>query len=263
MSESTLRDPTGPDTGAVGESRRHVLDVLRSAAGPVGVREIAEETGLHSNTVRFHLDTLVGEGLAERGNEALGRPGRPRAVYSATATRTPADRRSYQLLAHMLTGLAAETLEHPAQAAAATGEAWGRYLADAPPPAQRLTAEESISRLSRVLDDAGFDPGPTECDSAPVIPLRHCPFLELAEEHRDIVCSLHLGLIRGALQEVRAPLRVDRLEPFVGPSLCMAHLAPTADHPAEGASGPRQRKKTAYRVQDPCRSDASPPSRTG
>ena len=236
MSEPTLRDPTGPDTGAAGESRGHVLDILRSAAGSVGVREIAEETGLHSNTVRFHLDTLVGEGLAERSNEALGRPGRPRAMYNAAAPRTTADRRSYQLLAHMLTGLATETLEHPAQAAAATGEAWGRYLADTPSPAQHLTAEESISRLSRVLEDAGFDPGPVESDSAPVIPLRHCPFLELAEEHRDIVCSLHLGLMRGALQEVRAPLRVDRLEPFVAPSLCTAHLAHTADRPVNGAA---------------------------
>ncbi|MFJ6070866.1 helix-turn-helix transcriptional regulator [Streptomyces sp. NPDC093065] len=234
MTESTLHDPAGPDAGATGESRGHVLDILRSASGTVGVREIAEQTGLHANTVRFHLDTLVGEGLAERSNEALGRPGRPRAVYCATATRTPADRRSYQLLAHMLTGLAAESLEHPAQAAATTGEAWGRYLADTPSPAQHVTAEESVIRLSRVLEDAGFAPGPVDGGTAPVIPLRHCPFLELAEGHRDIVCSLHLGIMRGALKEVRAPLRVDRLEPFVAPSLCVAHLART-DGPEDDA----------------------------
>ncbi|WP_405900657.1 helix-turn-helix domain-containing protein [Streptomyces sp. NBC_00727] len=237
MSESMFRDPAGSGSGAVGESRGHVLGVLRSAPGPVGVREIAESTGLHSNTVRFHLDTLVGEGLAERDSEALGRPGRPRAVYRATATRTTADRRSYQLLAHMLTGLAAESLEQPAQAAASTGEAWGRYLADTPSPAQRLTAEEAIGRLTRVLDEAGFAPGPVEgSEPDAVVPLRHCPFLEIAREHRDIVCSLHLGLMRGALEEVRAPLRVDRLEPFVGPSLCLAHLAPSDERPLDGAA---------------------------
>lgn len=43
------------------------------------------------------------------------------------------------------------------------------------------------------------------------------------------MCSLHLGLMRGALKEVRAPLGVDRLEPFVGPSLCLAHLTPQND----------------------------------
>lgn len=229
-----MRNPTG--SGAVGESRGQVLDVLRSTSGTVGVREIAGRTGLHSNTVRFHLDTLVGEGLAERSTEGLGRPGRPRAIYKASARRTTADRRSYQLLAHMLTGLAAQALERPAQAAVDAGDAWGRYLVNTPSPAQRVNAEESISRLSRVLDDAGFAPGPVESESAPVIPLRHCPFVEIAEEHQDIVCSLHLGLMRGALKEVRAPLRVDRLEPFVAPSLCLAHLARTEDRPVDGAA---------------------------
>ena len=229
MSEVTVRNPAG--SGAVGESRGYVLDVLRSASGSVGVREIAEQTALHPNTVRFHLDTLVAEGLAERSTEGPGRRGRPRAMYSALARRTTADRRSYQLLAHMLTGLAAQTLEQPAQAAVETGDAWGRYLVNTPPPAQRVNAEESISRLAQVLDDAGFAPGPVESESAPVIPLRHCPFVEIAEEHQDIVCSLHLGLMRGALKEVRAPLRVDRLEPFVAPSLCLAHLARTEGRP--------------------------------
>ncbi|WSV72334.1 helix-turn-helix domain-containing protein [Streptomyces sp. NBC_01012] len=227
MTESTLHDPAGPDAGAAGKSRGHVLDVLRSASGTVGVREIAEQTGLHTNTVRFHLHTLVGEGLAERSNEALAHPGRPRAMYCATAPPTPAGRRSYHLLAHMLTGLAAERLEHPAQAAATAGEAWGHYLADTPSPTQHISAEDSVGRLSRVLDDAGFAPGPVDGGTAPVIPLRHCPFLELAEEHQDIVCSLHLGIMRGALKEVRAPLRVERLEPFVAPSLCVAHLSRT------------------------------------
>ena len=64
MSEQPLHDPAGPS--AVGESRAHVLDVLRAASEAIGVREIAEQTGLHPNTARFHLDTLVGEGLAER-----------------------------------------------------------------------------------------------------------------------------------------------------------------------------------------------------
>ncbi|MFF0644042.1 hypothetical protein ACFYVV_10585 [Streptomyces tendae] len=64
------------------------------------------------------------------------------------------------------------------------------------------------------------------------VPLRHCPFREGAEEHRDTVCSLHLGLIRGALKEVPAPLGVDRLDPFVEPSLCLAHLSRADEHRA-------------------------------
>ncbi|WP_328558489.1 helix-turn-helix transcriptional regulator [Streptomyces coelicoflavus] len=231
MSERTLHDPTGPP--AVGESRAHVLAVLRAAPDAVGVRETAEQTGLHSNTARFHLDTLVKEGFAERATEGSGRPGRPRVVYRAVASApVRAGRRSYQLLARMLTGLITETLPQPAQAAVGAGEAWGRYLVDTPSPARRIDTEEAVRRLTQVLTDVGFAPGPVQDRPNPVVPLRHCPFREVAEEHRDTVCSLHLGLMRGALKEVRAPLGVERLEPFVEPSLCLAHLSPAGEHRA-------------------------------
>ncbi|MFG3203730.1 helix-turn-helix transcriptional regulator [Streptomyces sp. NPDC048192] len=229
MDRQTLQDPAGSSAG--GESRVRVLDVLRAASGGAGVREIAEQTGLHPNTVRFHLDALVKDGLAECRAEGRGRPGRPRTVYRAAApSRVPAGRRSYQLLAQMLTGLVSETLPHPAQAAVDAGEAWGRYLADTPSPGRRIDAEEAVRRLTQVLADVGFDPAPAGSRPDEVIALRHCPFREVAEEHREVVCSLHLGLMRGALKEVRAPLGVDRLEPFVEPALCLAHLAPAQEH---------------------------------
>jgi predicted ArsR family transcriptional regulator len=59
--------------------------------------------------------------------------------------------------------------------------------------------------------------------------LRHCPFREVAEAHRDVVCAVHLGLMQGALAEMRAPLTADRLEPFVEPSLCVARLGEPAN----------------------------------
>ncbi|WP_267594662.1 helix-turn-helix domain-containing protein [Carbonactinospora thermoautotrophica] len=36
-----------------------VLDALRRANEPMTVQQIAEELGLHPNTVRFHLGRLV------------------------------------------------------------------------------------------------------------------------------------------------------------------------------------------------------------
>ncbi|GAA1422493.1 helix-turn-helix domain-containing protein [Streptomyces thermospinosisporus] len=232
MSERTLQDPVGAPVA--GESRAQVLDVLRASPEGLGVREIAERTGLHANTARFHLDTLVKEGLAERGTEGGGRPGRPRAVYRAVASRMPAGRRSYRLLARMLTGLVTEALPQPAQSAVAAGEAWGRYLADTPPPSRRVGHDEAVRRLTRVLTDVGFAPGSVQERPDPVIPLHHCPFREIAAEHREVVCSLHLGLMRGVLKEVRAPVSVDRLEPFVEPSLCLARLTRAQDEQAAG-----------------------------
>lgn len=222
----TARMFTDPGTDpALGESRSRVLSLLRLSEGPLRVRDIAERTGLHPNTARFHLDGLVDAGLAHRHTERRTQPGRPRMVYRAAATDAPAGRRSYRLLAEMLTSLVAELLAQPDQEAIEAGEAWGRYLVERPAPSQRLDAEESIRRLSTVLADAGFAPGDVEDPIAPVIPLRHCPFREIAVQHRNVVCSLHLGLIRGVLSEIRAPLAADRLEPFVEPSLCLARLA--------------------------------------
>jgi predicted ArsR family transcriptional regulator len=235
MGELTLTDP-GPSP-VLGESRSRVLDMLRAAGGPIGVHEVATRTGLHPNTARFHLDGLVDAGLAERQVEDRSQPGRPRTVYNATATDAITGQRSYRLLAEMLTGLVADVLPQPEKAAAEAGRAWGRYLADRPAPSQRVDAEEAIRRLTTVLADAGFAPGAVRDPAKPVIPLRHCPFREIAEQHREVVCSLHLGLMQGVLAEVRAPLTADRLEPFVEPTLCLAHLTPTKQRPSSPTGG--------------------------
>ena len=60
------------------------------------------------------------------------------------------------------------------------------------------------------------------------IRLHQCPFLEVAQEHREVVCAVHLGLMRGMLDELDAPLEATRLDPFVEPDLCITRLANTA-----------------------------------
>ena len=80
------RELLAPDAGApLGRSRARVLELLREAAAPLGVQEVAERCGLHPNTARFHLDALVAAGLAirDRGprpNPGVRRLGRPAAT---------------------------------------------------------------------------------------------------------------------------------------------------------------------------------------
>lgn len=74
----------------------------------------------------------------------------------------------------------------PRQAAIAAGEAWGRFLAERPPPARQVDAEDALRRLSAVLAEAGFAPGPVPDPATPVIPLLHCPFRETAQQHREV-----------------------------------------------------------------------------
>jgi predicted ArsR family transcriptional regulator len=47
-----------------------------------------------------------------------------------------------------------------------------------------------------------------------------------------VVCPVHLGLMRGVLESAGAAVTVDRLDPFVHPDLCVAHLADAPATPA-------------------------------
>ncbi|MGM9331720.1 helix-turn-helix transcriptional regulator [Streptomyces murinus] len=242
--------------------RRAVLEVLRAAPAPLGVTETAERLGVHPNTVRFHLDALVAEALVERRAEASTGPGRPRTVYTVRPGMDRGGARGYLLLARML--LSRWTSADPAEAreqAMETGREWGRFLVDPLPPFERATAERSVARLLALLADLGFepepaagvapesapgagresasDPGPGTADenTPERIRLRHCPFLELAEEHGELICPLHLGLIQGALDRLDAPLTATRLEPFAEPDSCYAHLSAAGSAPRDTGKG--------------------------
>jgi predicted ArsR family transcriptional regulator len=218
------------DTSPLGRSRADVLDMLRAADGPLGVREVAQRTGLHPNTARFHLEALTEAGLAVRETEDRETPGRPRIGYRPVAD-GPAGRRRYRLLAEMLTGLIAGTMTTPGKAAENAGREWGAYLTEQPPPYQKLSAQEAIGRLTAVMEELGFSAQAEagDGDGQYRLCLRQCPFREVAERHQDVICSLHLGLMRGALERMRAPVTADRLDPFVEPSLCVARLTERED----------------------------------
>ena len=133
--------------------------------------------------------------------------------------------RSYRLLARILLGHLASSGPCAEESAARVGRTWGRFLVDEPLPFQELTAEEAIARLTCLLDDLGFAPEPEGGGPVPEeIRLRRCPFLELAEEYGPLVCRVHLGLMRGALDRLRAPVTVAGLEPFATPDSCAARL---------------------------------------
>ena len=225
-----------PDAGApLGQSRAHVLDLLRAAGSPAGVRDIADQAGLHPNTARFHLDALVDAGLAARAPKERTTPGRPSMAYRAVAGGETMGRRRYRLLAEMLTSLISGMLPKPGEAAGEAGREWGRYLTEPPPPYQRLDAGEAIERLTATMAEIGFAPEAVTDGTQYQLRLRQCPFREVAENHQDVVCQLHLGLMQGALAQMRAPVTADRLQPFAEPSLCIAYLATRQNQASAGS----------------------------
>ena len=212
------------DDPVLGESRSRVLAALQAASHPLGVEEVAEKVGLHPNTARFHLDGLLERGLAQRAREERSVPGRPRTLYTATPDGARTGRRSYRLLAEILTGYLVAHSRRPAAAAREAGQAWGRMLV---PRRRRRTAPATAVRdLVATLDEIGFAPEPVGTGTQRQILLHHCPFRETAEQRQEVVCAVHLGLMQGALEEMNAPIAATRLDPFVEPNLCVAHLSP-------------------------------------
>lgn len=226
--ELTRADP--PAGPVLGDSRAEVLAILQAVGEPLAVSDIAVQVGLHPNTARFHLDGLVEQGLARRETEQREVPGRPRALYAATADSPRAGRRSYRLLAEILTSYVATHSKDPGKAAVEAGEAWGRFLTERRAPFHRVDAAEAERQLVDILDDIGFAPEPVISGRERQILLHCCPFRETAKEHRDVVCGVHLGLMRGMLAELDAPVDAKSLDPFVEPNLCVTRLVtrPTA-----------------------------------
>ena len=211
--------------GETAGRRREVLRLLRKSPEPLSIAAIAEMLRVHPNTVRFHLDTLVGDGQVEHVELDRKGPGRPPLMFQAVRQMDRGGTRHYRLLAEVLATAFANEPDASAKAVAA-GREWGRKLDSGiePPPAEITSADEAIDHLVDVLDDLGFAPERRGADGEQQVGLRHCPFLELAENRTSVVCPVHLGLMQGAMETWKAPVSVDRLEAFVEPDLCVAHL---------------------------------------
>jgi predicted ArsR family transcriptional regulator len=214
---------------SVGESasrRREVLRVLRNSVDPMSIVAIADMLGVHPNTVRFHLDSLVADGQVEHVELDRKGPGRPPLMFRAVRQMDRGGTRHYRLLAEILAGAFAAERDAGAKAVAA-GRTWGRKLDSGPetPPPEPTSADDAIDHLVDMLDDLGFAPERRAVEGEQQVGLRHCPFLELAEKRAAVVCPVHLGLMQGAMEAWGAPVSVDRLEAFVEPDLCVAHLA--------------------------------------
>ncbi|GLZ28721.1 ArsR family transcriptional regulator [Lentzea sp. NBRC 105346] len=189
--------------------RDEVLAVLRD--GPRTLAEIASAIGIHPNTARFHLDALMSEELISAVPGTSSGRGRPPTTYALRPVMARGGLREYRLLAEMLLGTVTP------RRAEKIGESWGHHLVERPAPGQQVDA---TGRVVELLDRIGFAPEPV----VDGIRLRHCPFLELAEHNREVVCPMHLGLIRGALAELGSPVTAERLVPFAEGNACRAYL---------------------------------------
>ena len=203
-------------------SRFRILEELR-VRGRLDSRELGRRVGLHPNTVRSHVEQLIEAGLVKTVIAAPSGRGRPRVLYEADPDSAPAQPGGYRLLAQILASYLAST-DRPQAVAESAGRAWGSYLTERPQPFTGVSADEAIARLVALFAELGFMPEAVADGEERKILLHRCPFRAVAESNQQVVCAVHLGMLKGALAEMGAPLEATGLDPFVEPALCVAHL---------------------------------------
>lgn len=219
-----------PGFGPVAASRRPpaslsrprsaLLGVLRAQAEPVTLAALATLSELHVNTVREHLEALVRQGLARRHvAEPKGR-GRPAWLYQASGGEEPSS--EYAGLAATLAASIHRTSDTPSEDAARAGSDWGRQLAHERGARPTEDADAARRNVLDLLDDLGF--GARLDSDATVVRLGSCPLLEAARQYPDVVCGVHLGLVRGALTAYGADDEGTELVPFAEPGACLLRL---------------------------------------
>jgi predicted ArsR family transcriptional regulator len=133
-----------------------------------------------------------------------------------------AEPRDYRLLAEMLIGLVRG--KRALEQAEVLAREWGAYLVaqGRPKPGKKVQAgRRDLALLQEAMARAGFDPRfRRRAGHAVEVTLRACPFKDLAEDHRDLVCTLHRGLVEGILAGLQPPLVVEDFEPFAERGSC-------------------------------------------
>jgi predicted ArsR family transcriptional regulator len=198
-----------------------LLETLRDQPEPTTIAALVAATGLHANTVREHLEALERRDLVSRRKAPANGRGRPAWLYSALGEE-PSPRSEYAGLAATLAAAITRSSDSPREDAIAAGTEWGHELArdhgrpDGEGPA---AARREVLAL---LEDIGFAPEYAGPGSA--VRLTRCPLLEAAHRYPDVVCGVHLGIVRGALEEYDVDATGTNLVPFAEPGACRLRL---------------------------------------
>lgn len=207
-----------PADEPLSRSRRSLLENLAASPVPMTLATLAAGSGLHVNTVRGHLEALEQRGLVQRESGAPRGRGRPASLYRVVE---PAHQSEYAGLATALAAAIDRTSGHPRDDAIAAGEDWGRELARAKAGPQ-TTARAARRMVVSLLDDLGFAP---EADARHEgVRLTRCPLLDAAHRYPDVVCGVHLGIVRAALDEFGTEAAGVDLFPFSEPGACGLQL---------------------------------------
>ena len=215
-----MPEPLDVHKALADDTRHRLYRYLRLSGRAVSVREMALRLSLHPNTLRPHLRRLEEAGLVNSETSRDATVGRPQALYTVV-DRDDTEGRDYRLLADILAGLL--TGRRARERAQAQAREWGAFLAGRtiPRPGARRAAGPNLAMLQEALAEAGFDPRFRRRSARSVeISMRDCPFRDLLDEHRDLVCAVHQGLLEGVLGASRPALTLTSFQPLADRTTC-------------------------------------------
>ena len=192
----------------LGDNTRYAIYLeLARALVPKTTAEISETLSLHPNTVRPHLERMRDVGLLSVEVGGRGDVGRPQHRY-AVAPNAPSlglEPPTMPVLARMVLSMA-KRLQATPDDAEAVGYDEGRNRAigygDAPSTLEALVADLDCLGFDPVVsDDPRTDPTAHD-DLAAVVSFANCPFSDLAQQHPELVCSMHRGLVTGFVADM-------------------------------------------------------------
>ena len=155
--------------------------------------------------------------------DAVSGPGRPSIAYQSVPDGNPGHQRA-DLLAHiLLADLVSD--DDPLHRAREAGKRWGRLEATRRQDSREESDQtDAISALIELLEESGFSPSAADPDHPTTVDLLHCPLREFVTDQGGAACAVHDGMMRGFLEEARAGVSVQSLEPFAAPGLCRTTL---------------------------------------
>jgi predicted ArsR family transcriptional regulator len=220
----------------LGDARRLVI-VEALEEGPRQIPELARLLGVHTTTVRGHLEKLLAAGFLEEESGVPAGRGRPSKRYRLRQPLLGGDPEVRLLVGGLVSLLRNAYGERASTTAEEEGVRRGRELGRC---FRHPSAEQAVREVVDTLKRLSFDPGSaTQRNGVVSVDVRNCPFsVDPRDPNGAVVCAFHKGLVQG-LAEVASGDEVGvGLLPFVAPGVCRVELS--AKEPATG----ERRKRT-------------------
>ena len=188
----------------------------------MSIQELCALSGLHANTVRTHLDSLLASGDIDREQaSAIGR-GRPLWLYRPAVKKVS----PYEMLAEILASQLGHADDPVLTLQAARKWANAAVTEDTAPA---IDCDQAVDQVAHSLRHVGFavllNPMRDE------LTITECPYASLVAQHPKI-CDVHAALVSELLSRSGQPVTMGTLEVWAKPGVCVAHLNRIDQRPA-------------------------------